>query len=234
MSALDPLILVVDDEPQLQRFLQAALKSHAYRVLSAGTAEEALRLAASHRPDAILLDLGLPDRDGLEVVTRLREWSEVPIIVISARGKEDDKVEGLEAGANDYLTKPFGTRELLARIRVALRNRSQPECDKPLLQAGGLQVDLEAHQITLDGARVKLTPNEFKLLVALLRHPGKVLTHNQIMKEVWGAASSDRVHALRVCMNQLRYKIEPDPTRPRYLQTELGIGYRLTPEPEPL
>jgi len=227
MSAEEPLILVIDDEPQLQRFLTAALKSHGYRTLMAGTAEEGVRLAISHQPSAILLDLGLPDRDGLEVLTDMRGWSDTPIIVISARGKEDDKVEALESGANDYLTKPFGTRELIARIRVAIRNRILPQGSGPVMESGGLRVDLEAHIVTLSGVRVHLTPNEYKLLVALMRHPGKVMTHNQLLKEVWGAASLQQVHSLRVCMNQLRHKLEADPAQPRYFLTELGVGYRL-------
>lgn len=226
MSADEPLILAIDDEPQLLRFLTAALKSHAFRVLTASTAAEAERLAVSHRPDAILLDLGLPDRDGLEVVRNLRTWCETPIIVISARGKEDDKVDALEAGANDYLTKPFGTRELIARIRVALRTHVPSPMESPLLEFGEISVDLEAHTIFRSGEKVHLTPNEFKLLVALLRHPGKVLTHNQLLKEVWGTTNLQQTHYLRVYMNQLRHKLETDPARPRHLQTELGVGYR--------
>ncbi|MBP1626336.1 MAG: two component transcriptional regulator, winged helix family [Holophagaceae bacterium] len=228
MSAEDPQILVVDDEPQLQRFLGAALKSHGYRVLFAGSGGECERLAISHQPSAILLDLGLPDKDGLQVVTALRAWSDIPIIVISARGKEDDKVEALEAGANDYLTKPFGTRELIARIRVALRQRTVPQGASPILEVGDIRMDLESHLVTRAGERVHLTPNEFKLLMTLLRHPGKVLTHNQLLKEVWGVGSAQQVHSLRVCMNQLRQKLEADSARPRYLQTELGVGYRLS------
>lgn len=227
MSAEDPLVLVVDDEPQLLRFLSAALKSHGYRVVTACTAEEGERLALSHRPEAILLDLGLPDRDGLEVVPRLRSWCETPIIVISARGQEDDKVEALEAGANDYLTKPFGTRELVARIRVALRTRQPLSTGAPVLELGEIRVDLEDHTVTLKGEKVHLTPNEFKLLAALLRHPGKVLTHKQLLKEVWGSANLQQTHYLRVYMNQLRQKLEADPARPRHFQTELGVGYRL-------
>lgn len=227
MSADDPLILVIDDEPQLLRFLSAALKSHEYRVLTATTAGEGERLVLSHRPEAILLDLGLPDRDGLEVVARVRDWCDTPIIVISARGKEDDKVEALEAGANDYLTKPFGTRELIARIRVALRNRIQPPSANPVVEIGDISVNLEERIVTRQGERIHLTPNEFKLLAALVRHSGKVLTHNQLLKEVWGGANLQQTHYLRVYMNQLRYKLEDDPARPRYLQTELGVGYRL-------
>jgi len=221
------LILVIDDEPQLLRFLGAALKSHNYRVITAATAEEGERLALSHRPAAILLDLGLPDRDGLEVVGALRAWSDIPIIVISARGKEEDKVAALESGANDYLTKPFGTRELIARIRVALRIRVGLPSPVTCYEVGEIHIDLEGHAVTRRGEKIHLTPNEFKLLVTLVRHSGKVLTHNQLLKEVWGVANLQQTHYLRVYMNQLRHKLEDDPTRPRYLQTELGVGYRL-------
>jgi len=228
VSAEDSLILVIDDEPQLQRFLAAALKSHGFRTLMASTAAEGERLALSHQPDAILLDLGLPDRDGLQVVVALRSWGTIPIIVISARGKEDDKVEALESGANDYLTKPFGTRELIARIRVALRNRGALTATSSVLELGDLRVDLEAHLVTCGGDPIRLTPTEYKLLVALMRHPGKVLTHHQLIREVWGMARYQQVHTLRVYMNQLRHKLEADPSRPKYFQTELGVGYRLT------
>lgn len=227
MSADEPLVLVIDDEPQLLRFLNAALKSHGYRVLTADTASEGERLAVSHRPDAILLDLGLPDRDGLEVVANLRAWCETPILVISARGKEDDKVEALEAGANDYLTKPFGTRELIARIGVALRNRAQPLTISPIIEFGAIRVDLEGRTVTRHGEKIHLTPNEYKLLAAMVRHPGKILTHNQLLKEVWGAANLQQTHYLRVYMNTLRHKLEEDPAQPRHFQTELGVGYRL-------
>ncbi len=227
MNPEAPLILVVDDEPQLQRFLGAALKSHGYRVLAATTAEEGLRLALSHRPEAILLDLGLPDRDGLQVVEDLRVACDTPIIVISARGQEDDKVGALEAGANDYLTKPFGTRELVARIRVALRPRLPLAEGAPVFSFGEITVDLGNHTVTRGGQKVHLTPNEFKLLVTLLKHRGRVLTHNQLLKEVWGAGNLQQTHYLRVYMNQLRHKLEDDPARPRHLQTELGVGYRL-------
>ncbi|BDU75554.1 response regulator [Mesoterricola sediminis] len=221
------LILVVDDEPQLLRFLGPALTSHGYRVLTAATAGEGERLALSHRPDAVLLDLGLPDRDGLDVVAALRGWTDIPIIVVSARGKEDDKVAALEAGANDYLTKPFGTRELIARIRVALRNRPGTAPAPVRYAFGEVALDLETRTVTRAGEKVHLTPNEYKLLVVLARNAGKVLTHNQLLKEVWGPGSAQQHHYLRVYMNQLRHKLEADPARPRHLQTELGVGYRL-------
>lgn len=227
MNEIEPLVLIIEDEPQLLRFLSAALKSHGYRSMTASTAQEGESLSLSHRPDAILLDLGLPDKDGLEVVKTMREWFDTPIIVVSARGKEDDKVEALESGANDYLTKPFGTRELIARIRVALRGRQQGPSANLVCDIGELHVDVEAHLVTLKGEKVHLTPNEFKLLALLVRHIGKVLTHNQILKEVWGITNTQQTHYLRVYMNQLRQKLEADPSRPRYLHTELGVGYRL-------
>ncbi|HLO67310.1 MAG TPA: response regulator [Holophaga sp.] len=231
MGGEPELILVVDDEPQLLRFLGPALTSHGYRVLTAATAAEGELLALSHRPDAMLLDLGLPDRDGLEVVAALRAWADFPIIVVSARGKEDDKVAALEAGANDYLTKPFGTRELIARIRVALRNRPGTAPAPTRYAFGRIALDLETRAVTRGGEAVHLTPNEFRLLLVLARNAGKVLTHNQLLKEVWGPGSAQQHHYLRVYMNQLRHKLEEDPARPRHLQTELGVGYRLVEDP---
>src|SRR5439155_16921658 len=185
--------------------------------------------AATSLPDLIILDLGLPDLDGVELTRRLREWSAVPIIVISARGKEQDKVVALDAGADDYLTKPFGVPELLARIRVVLRHlaATNSETGEAVFAVAQLRVDLARRLVTTDGKDVHLTPNEFKLLTTLIKHAGKVLTHRQLLKEVWGPSSSDESHYLRVYMNQLRQKIEPDPSRPRYLQTERGVGYRL-------
>lgn len=228
LSAEGDLVLVIDDEPQLLRFLTAALKSNGYAVITAGRADEGEHLALSHRPAVILLDLGLPDRDGLEVVQSLRTWCEIPIIVISARGKEDDKVAGLEAGANDYLTKPFGTRELMARIRVALRMRAGAPIAETVFEVGEIRVDVERRSVTKRGESIKLTPVGFKLLVALIRHRGKVLTHNQLCREVWGQGSGQHTPTLRVHMNQLRQKLEDHPAIPRYLQTELGVGYRFS------
>ncbi len=225
-------VLVVEDEPQMRRFLRAALESHGHRVLEAVTAREGLMLATSHRPELILLDLGLPDLDGLELTTRLREWSRTPIIVISARGQESDKIGALDAGADDYLTKPFGTGELLARMRVALRHaahRGEPEA--PVFELGPWRVDLARRQVSVEGTEVHLTPNEYKLLTALVRHAGKVLTHQQLLREVWGGVPGAQPHYLRVYMAQLRHKLEADPARPRYLQTEPGVGYRLRVEP---
>jgi two-component system KDP operon response regulator KdpE len=226
------LVLVVEDEPQMRRFLRASLSSHGFRLLEAGTAAEAMVAATSGNPMLVLLDLGLPDGDGIDLTRRLREWSRVPIIVISARGREDDKVEALDAGADDYLTKPFGVNELLARMRVAFRHVDMSAAaDAPELVFGGLRLDLARREVTVAGGAVHLTPIEYSLLVLLARNAGKVLTHRQILKEVWGAAYADQTHYVRVHMAELRKKIEPDPTRPKLLLTEPGVGYRLRDEP---
>jgi two-component system KDP operon response regulator KdpE len=223
-----PRVLVVEDEPQMRRFLRASLIAHGFQLLEAGTAREAMELATEHRPDVILLDLGLPDEDGVVVARRLREWSRVPVIVISARGREADKVEALDAGADDYLTKPFGVNELLARIRVALRHAGAAGTEPtPVLEIGPLRIDLAHRDVTLDGREVHLTPIEYRLLTLLARNAGKVLTHRQLLKEVWGPGHDDQTHYLRVYMAQLRRKIEANPTRPRLLGTEPGVGYRL-------
>lgn len=221
-------VLVIEDEVAVRRFLRASLTAHGFRVLEAESGEEGLSLATSHNPDVVLLDLGLPDGDGVEWLARLREWSRVPVIVISARGREDDKVLALDAGADDYLTKPFGVSELLARIRVALRHAhgvaipSDAALDLP-----GLQIDLARHELRIDGREVRLTPIEFKILALLARNAGKVLTHRQILNEVWGPGHAGENHNVRVHVALLRKKIEADPTRPRRLMTESGIGYRL-------
>jgi len=228
MSAHDPLVLVVEDEPQMRRFLRAALTSRPFRIVEASTASEAVLAATSHNPELILLDLGLPDGDGIELTRRLREWSAVPIIVVSARGRESDKVEALDAGADDYLTKPFGLDELLARMRVALRHaRDSSHPGQPVIEIGALKIDLDRREVTKDGNPVKLTPIEFRLLAYLARHAGRVVTHAQILREVWGGSSSALPHHVRVHMADLRAKIEDDPARPRLLTTELGVGYRL-------
>lgn len=222
-------ILVVDDEKPLRRFLKAALEGRDHRVIEAETGSEALTLTASHSPDAVILDLGLPDLDGLIVTQRIREWSQVPIIVVSARGQVDDKVAALDAGANDYLTKPFDNAELLARLRVALRAKQQlgEGAAQTTFDVGPLHIDLSRHEVSRDGVEVHLTPTEFKLLATLARHAGKVLTHRQLLKEVWGQTSETQAHTVRVHMAELRRKIEPEPARPRWLTTETGIGYRL-------
>jgi len=222
-------ILVVDDEPAMQRFLRTCLAAEGYRVVEASTAHEGIELARTHNPDLVLLDLGLPDMDGMEVTRALREWSARPILVISARGQEGDKVRALDLGADDYLTKPFGTGELLARMRVALRRSARAGQDRPdsVLTAGEIRLDLEKRQVFAGAREVHLTPNEYKLLTFLMKNAGKALTHRQLLKEVWGPAYATQTQYLRVYMVQLRQKLEKDSARPRYLVTEPGVGYRL-------
>jgi two-component system KDP operon response regulator KdpE len=230
MAKLGPLVLLVEDEPQMRRFLRTALQAHGYQVVECGTAREALAHAAGRNPDLILLDLGLPDGDGLEVTRRIRQAGRMPIVVLSARGQERDKVAALDLGADDYLTKPFGLQELLARVRVALRHAERGAA-APVFATDGLRVDLERRLVFRDGAEVHLTPTEYKLLVTLVRHAGKVLTHRHLLQEVWGASYEGQTQYLRVYMAQLRSKLERDSTRPRFLITEPGIGYRLaTPD----
>ena len=226
------MVLLIEDEPQMRRFLRAALENEAYRLVEVGTAREGLAQAAGQNPDIILLDLGLPDGDGIDLTRRIREWARVPIVVISARGQERDKVAALDAGADDYLTKPFGVGELLARMRVALRHaaRAAGGPEEPVFTSGDLRVDLERRQVFVDDKEVHLTPTEYKLLVTLVRHAGKVLTHRQLLKEVWGAGTVTQTPALRVHMTQLRHKLERDPAQPRHLLTEPGVGYRLKSE----
>ncbi len=231
MSAPGPLVLVVEDEPPLRRFLRASLGAHGHPVLEAETARQAEQLIASHNPEVVLLDLGLPDGDGIELTRRLRAWTAVPIVVLSARGREADKVEALDAGADDYLTKPFGVAELLARIRLALRHaarRGQPEAG-PLLAVGPLTIDADRRQVTVRGQEVKLTATEFRILALLAASPGRVLTHRFLLGQVWGPGHTEEPHHLRVHVAELRKKLEEDPARPRLLLTELGVGYRLVP-----
>jgi two-component system KDP operon response regulator KdpE len=232
MDRVPPLILLIEDEPQMRRFLRTALGSHDYRLVEAGTAKEGLAQAAGRNPDVILLDLGLPDGDGLDVTRQLREWSATPIIILSARGREQDKVAALDLGADDYLTKPFGVDELLARIRVALRHASVPpgSLPAPVIEIGDLKVDLAQRQVFRGDREIHLTPTEYKLLAALVRHAGKLLTHRQLLHDVWGSNFATQTHYLRVYMMQLRQKIEDDPTRPRLLLTEPGVGYRFKAE----
>ena len=228
MTASGPLVLVVDDELQMRRFLRASLSSQDFKVLEASSASEALTLLSTHNPELILLDLGLPDRDGVVWTRSVREWSQTPIIVISARGQEGDKVKALDAGADDYLTKPFGANELLARMRVALRHASRTTAaEGPVLDLGRLCVDLARREVLVDGRSLRLTPIEYRILSLLARNAGKVLTHSHILREVWGPAHTQQTHYLRVYMAQLRHKLERDPTRPRTLTTEPGVGYRL-------
>lgn len=230
MTSTAPQVLLVEDEPQMRRFLRVALEGSGYRYLEAPTGEEGLALAIQYRPDVILLDLGLPDMDGLDLMTRLREWSQTPVIVISARGQETDKVGALDVGADDYLTKPFGTSELLARIRVALRHGDLGAVEDPLFTLGRWRVDLARRQVLVAGQEVHLTPLEYRLFTTLIRHAGRVVTHRQLLKEVWGGVAGAQPLYLRVYMAQLRHKLEEDPSRPRYLQTEPGVGYRLRTE----
>ena len=230
MSAPGPLVLIVEDEPQVRRFLRPALEGQGYRVIEATTASEGLMQASSFNPDLLLLDLGLPDGDGVDVARRIREWSAVPIVVISARGQETDKVAALDAGADDYLTKPFGMAELLARLRVARRHVDRlgdAEAMEAVFEREGLRVDLAKRQVTREGGEVHLTPLEYKLLATLVRYAGRVVTHRQLLKEVWGPGSANETQYLRVYMAQLRHKIERDPARPTLLLTESGVGYRL-------
>ena len=228
MNAPGPLVLVIEDEPQMRRFLRASLASHGYDLCEATTTAEAVALATSRVPELVLLDLGLPDGDGVDLTRRLREWSRVLIIVISARGREEDKVAVLDAGADDYLTKPFGVSELLARMRVALRHVQQAAgMQTPIIEIGPLRIDLARREVKRDGVDLHLTPIEYRLLALLAQNAGRVLTHSQILKEVWGPGHADETHYLRVYMAQLRRKIEAEPARPRLLQTEPGVGYRL-------
>jgi len=222
-----PLILIIEDEASLRRFLVPALANNDYQVLTAATGADGLAMARSHNPDIILLDLGLPDLEGGKVLQSLRQWSRKPIIIISARNQEKDKVQALDLGADDYLTKPFGAEELLARIRVALRHATQAALDTPVLQCGSLRLDLERREVSMDGVPVRLTPLEYRLLEALAQRAGKVATHAQLLNEVWGPVGAGQTHYLRIYMGTLRRKIEPDATRPRYLLTEPSIGYRL-------
>jgi two-component system, OmpR family, KDP operon response regulator KdpE len=218
-------ILVVDDEPQILRALQTSLRGAGYEVDTAATGGEAMTAAAVRPPDAVILDLVLPDMTGIEVCRELRTWSTVPVIVLSVVGDEDEKVAALDAGADDYVTKPFGLDELLARLRAALR-RSET-AGEPVLEIGELRIDLEAHAVTFDGRSVQLTPHEYSLLTLLARNEGKLLTHHAILRDVWGKAYADESHYLHVYVSQLRRKLEPDPARPRYILTEPGAGYRL-------
>jgi two-component system, OmpR family, KDP operon response regulator KdpE len=224
-----PVVLVVDDEQAMRRFIRITLAANGYGVLEAGTASEALQQATSHTPDLVLLDLGLPDSDGSEVIRRIREWSTVPILVISARGKEESKVVALDAGADDYVTKPFGAAELMARIRVALRHAAQVTgTPDSVVQIGeAIRVDLVKRVVEVGGAEVHLTPIEYKLLALLVKHSGMVLTHRQLLEQVWGPGHTHQMQYLRVYMTQLRHKLEAEPARPKYFITEPGVGYRL-------
>ena len=222
-------VLVVDDERAIRRFLRAALTAHGYAVFEASTGQEALTAVLGDRPDLIILDLGLPDLSGIEVTRQVREWSRIPIIVLSVREEETTKVAVLDVGADDYLTKPFGMAELMARIRVALRHADQP-AEEPIFEVGDLKVDRARRQVSVAGNAIVLTPTEYDLLRVLVQHAGKVLTHGQLLRQVWGTAYELETHLLQVNVSNLRRKIEPDPSRPRYVITEVGVGYRLRAE----
>jgi two-component system KDP operon response regulator KdpE len=225
----DPKILVIEDEQEIRRFLRASLANHGYCLIESETGQRGLDLIADEHPDLVLLDLGLPDTDGLTVIRRLRGWSQVPVIVLSARGREADKVKALDAGADDYLTKPFSVVELQARIRVALRHatQDQDEAGEPTFTLGHLRVDLDRRQVFVGEKEVHLTPIEYRILTTLIKHSGKVVTHRQLLKEVWGPDSVFENHYLRVYMTHLRRKIEPNPAQPQFVLTDPGIGYRL-------
>ena len=230
MVTAEPLVLIVDDETPIRRFLRLSLVGEGYRVVEAATAAEALERIVAQRPDVVILDLGLPDRDGLDLTRDVREWSGVPIVVLSAREREHDKVAALEAGADDYLTKPFGIGELIARLRVALRHAALAEvpAGEAVFTTGDLKVDLVRRLVFVGEREVRLTPIEYRLLAVLVKHAGKVLTHRQLLHEVWGPEYGDENHYVRVYVAQLRRKLEVDSARPRYLRTEPGVGYRLT------
>ena len=229
MSEPDPKILIVEDEQQMRRFVTTLLESHGFSTIAASAGEQAVRLATQHNPEVVLLDLELPDIDGMEVLDQLREWTQTPVIVVSVRDRETDKVEALDAGADDYLTKPFGSQELLARVRVALRHVAQRDADDESMtfSVDNLEFVLDKRRVTVDGEQVSLTATEYRLLSTMIRHAGKVLTHRRILKEVWGPNYVDRDHYVRVYMARLRDKLSDDPSGPRYLVTETGVGYRL-------
>ncbi len=229
MSKATATVLIIEDERQIRRFVHAALETAGYRVLEADTGKQGLSEIAAHKPDMVILDLGLPDMDGIEVVRQLREWASVPIVVLSARLDEHNKVTALDLGADDYLTKPFSTGELLARLRVALRHKTAvgDEDSVGIFRVGELSVDRVHRRVTMDNKEIHLTPIEYRLLAVLVKNAGKVLTHQVLLKEVWGPGHQERAHYLHIYMGHLRHKLEREPARPRYLLTEIGVGYRL-------
>jgi len=231
MSDTKLRILVVDDERAIRRFLKASLSAHGYIVLEAASGQEGLDGVTAHRPDLIILDIGLPDIDGFEVTKRLREWTQTPIIILSVQEQEADKVAALDAGADDYLTKPFGVSELMARIRVALRHASPSAATaEPVFSSGPLTVDLSHRKVTVNNETVQLTPTEYDLLKLFVNHAGRVLTHQYILRQIWGVGYGQDLHLLRVNISNLRRKIEPNPNRPIFILTEPGVGYRLRSE----
>jgi two-component system KDP operon response regulator KdpE len=229
MSESGLRVLVVDDERAIRRFLRASLTAHGYTVFEASTGHEALSAVVGDRPDLIILDLGLPDLSGIEVTRQLREWTQIPIVVLSVREEEATKVEALDVGADDYLTKPFGMAELMARVRVALRHVAQP-AGEPVFVVGDLRMDRARRQVSMAESEIVLTPTEYELLRVLVQHAGKVLTHRQLLRQVWGSGYELETHLLQVNVSNLRRKIEPNPSRPSYIITEVGVGYRLRAE----
>jgi two-component system KDP operon response regulator KdpE len=225
----NPVALIVEDEPQIRRFVRTALEDEGWQVHEAGTLQRGLIEAGTRKPDLVVLDLGLPDGDGIALIRDVRGWSAVPIIVLSARADESDKVEALDAGADDYLTKPFGTGELLARVRANLRRPRSvaQEAADPVFRFGTVEVDARSRLVRKDGAEVHLTPIEYRLLSVLVAHAGRVLTHRQLLREVWGPAHAEQSHYLRIYMGHLRQKLEADPAQPKHLLTETAVGYRL-------
>lgn len=219
-------ILVIDDELQIRKLLRVSLSAHGYQIEEAATAGDGITMTTMTKPDMIILDLGLPDMDGKEVIKKIREWSQVPIIILTARDQEQEKIEALDAGADDYVTKPFGVGELMARMRVSLRRAAQSE-DEPVITCGDLSIDLALRRVSVEGREVKLTPTEYDIMKVLAQHAGKVMTHKQLLKAVWGTAFNEDTHYIRVYIGQLRRKIEANPTQPRYIITESGVGYRL-------
>ncbi len=232
MTEPKPVVVAIEDDPQIRKFLKTGLQAHGFEVHESDCGKHGLIEAATRKPDLVILDLGLPDIDGVEVVRQLREWTSMPVIVLSARAMESDKVAALDAGADDYLTKPFGLGELLARVRVALRHAQSgaPQDKQGVFSVGSLRVDLAHRRVLLDGGEVHLTPIEYRLLATLVKNAGKVLTHRQLLKEVWGPSHVEHTHYLRIYMACLRNKLEAEPARPRFLQTEAGVGYRLAAE----
>ena len=230
MTETRPTILVIEDEPEIRLFLRTSLGAEGYRIVEAETGARGVIEAGTHKPDLAIVDLGLPDLDGVDVIRRIRAWSPMPIVVLSARAREQAKVEALDAGADDYVTKPFGVGELLARVRVALRHAARAPSGRETLVLGRIAIDLQRRRTTRDGGEVHLTPIEFRLLACLAQHLGMVVTHRQLLREVWGPSHIEHTHYLRIYMKQLRDKLEDDPIRPKHLLTETGVGYRLLAE----
>ena len=229
MAKTDPVIIVIEDDPPIRRFLRTGLSTQGFLVFETDTGKQGIVEAGVRKPDLVILDLGLPDMNGVDVIKAIRDWSAVPIIILSARSSEQHKIEALDAGADDYLTKPFGFGELLARIRVAMRHSMRPQepMQTDVFSTANLKVDLHNRIVCVDDLEIHLTPIQYRLLLVLIKHAGKVLTHQQILKEVWGPSYQENAHYLRIYMSQLRQKLEADPAQPKFLLTESGVGYRL-------